>query len=508
MRLLPKEIARIALVVAALCIIPSCNKEETIIDSIPPKVSIAGISNNQLVWGIVPLTLEVADNDQITKAEFFLDNLRFATILNEPFISSWNTIEYNEGLHIIKAVVTDATGNQGMTEVIVTIRNVLISVTIPEKHLSPSTRGFIFLSDADGEFIAGTEYKNKQTVSLKAPEFNGEHFYLTEVEINEIDALNWTTLYTYMEVPRGPWYITLHYESSDELNEPIYTDTAYLNFNNGIPGYFYDLKSNGLAGRVDTGHLSDTLALMKSPSNLYISAYDENGSQKSYRLLSSITAGLNPTIDLSAINLPFEKGSVHFPSDVQEGQVNVSGITKFNDHEESYEVGNYLNKNGTAEILIPGNSFASYLYSGGYTEHDHQYYLSSRMAIDIIPFPYKLSIELLSDKIIYTATGNFDYPEFCLTKERTAWFYYVKKGTSVPIPKFHIPTFLTELADLNLPQMGHYESLYEYEELSNYEDLIAYIKSNKGVLYNFEDWGKNYKVLHLFDGDRPSGRGY
>jgi hypothetical protein len=211
MRLLPKEIARIALVVAALCIIPSCNKEETIIDSIPPKVSIAGISNNQLVWGIVPLTLEVADNDQITKAEFFLDNLRFATILNEPFISSWNTIEYNEGLHIIKAVVTDATGNQGMTEVIVTIRNVLISVTIPEKHLSPSTRGFIFLSDADGEFIAGTEYKNKQTVSLKAPEFNGEHFYLTEVEINEIDALNWTTLYTYMEVPRGPWYITLHY---------------------------------------------------------------------------------------------------------------------------------------------------------------------------------------------------------------------------------------------------------------------------------------------------------
>ncbi len=93
-------------------------------DMTPPTISIKSPSNHSTVYEVVTLSVDVNDNESISRVEFYLNDLLIFTDNEYPYEYLWNTTEYDNGSnHTIKVIAYDNSDNSTSKELILTVDN-------------------------------------------------------------------------------------------------------------------------------------------------------------------------------------------------------------------------------------------------------------------------------------------------------------------------------------------------------------------------------------------------
>jgi hypothetical protein len=94
-------------------------------DAVPPAVNINQPLEGQQVQGTVWIVVSATDNDPNKFYQIFIDNVeKFNTTTQDDNIQwPWDTTSYPDGSHVIKAQVTDSSGNTGSDTHTVTVNN-------------------------------------------------------------------------------------------------------------------------------------------------------------------------------------------------------------------------------------------------------------------------------------------------------------------------------------------------------------------------------------------------
>ena len=132
------------------------------VDNLSPTVSIAAPSNGAFVRGTVTVSATASDNAGVIGVQFKLDG---ANLLSEdtvaPYSISWNTVP-SPGSHTLTAVARDAAGNMTTSAaVVVTVDNVLPTVSITAPPNGAFVRGTVTVSAAasDNVGVIGVQFK-------------------------------------------------------------------------------------------------------------------------------------------------------------------------------------------------------------------------------------------------------------------------------------------------------------------------------------------------------------
>ena len=94
-----------------------------IIDNEPPSVEISSPRANEYVGGVVTISVSAWDAVGIDMVEIYIDGQKVAELTNEPYAYEWDTTEYSDGGHKIKAQAIDYAGFTSEAEITVYVDN-------------------------------------------------------------------------------------------------------------------------------------------------------------------------------------------------------------------------------------------------------------------------------------------------------------------------------------------------------------------------------------------------
>jgi len=117
-------------------------------DNILPYGTIAYPYAGQNVSGIERISIDAIDNNEIDSVTFFIDNVLYFSVTNEPYEYDWNTnFEMEDTNHIIGSVITDVSGNQFV------VPSISVFVNNIPNDTNPPT--IIISSPIDGQTVSG-----------------------------------------------------------------------------------------------------------------------------------------------------------------------------------------------------------------------------------------------------------------------------------------------------------------------------------------------------------------
>lgn len=494
----------LAAVISSSIGLTSCDDESEPKDTTAPEVSFSNLTANQEVWNTVIISLEASDDKGIASIDVFVDGNLVTTVTEAPFEISWDSNTVPDGSHTVKVVATDKAGNTVEKEVVILVKNVLVSIDLAADQLLSEAgyteRGFVFLSDADGKVITSAEYTNGQRLELKSPTFNGDKFYLTEVllEVDDVDG-NSVRLWTFTDIERGKWVVI-----DDREEDETYAGSATLNFINAGSQLFYGARSNGDEAGADASNTSSVIRIKKSPSKLYVTSNNETGTLvPKFNLYSNIVVGTN-TIDLSFVNKSLTKVTATVPAGAFYGVVEVSGYPVANNYTEPYDVGYFGANQGTFDIYYPGTAFPSYSIEHYYETSEIYYIRGSRSEFgNFSSLQHTENFSFANNKLTYSASGNYDVVSATFNTDESAyWTLILPTGSNISVPKLELPSALN---GFNIPAIGmpSYYGINEFENISTYSDIRTLIRNSTGSIDQLLSAGKNYTTMIFFT--VPSG---
>lgn len=103
-------------------------------DIIPPTISIVTPDSNQVISGIVTITVKAFDETGVANVELYLDSVLIANFSVPPYEIQWDSKSVLDGPHQLMAVAMDFAGNIGSHRIIDTVRNTIVPIdtTSPE----------------------------------------------------------------------------------------------------------------------------------------------------------------------------------------------------------------------------------------------------------------------------------------------------------------------------------------------------------------------------------------
>jgi hypothetical protein len=488
-------------------------KNDELNDNIAPVLEITSPSANATVWASVNVTANVTDNRSISKVEFLVDGNIFNTINSAPFSASLNTATLTDGSHIIKVIASDKANNKTEKQVTVTLKNTLISITVPADQLFNENgwteRGFVFLSDADGKLITSAEFQNSQELTLKSETFSGETFSLTQVRYSTDGTHSDTDFWTYTGVARGNWVLMKEIPDDEE-----YAGDVNLTFTNPAAQGIYHAVGNGDdEAYVDPStNTVQTIRLQKSPSKLYVRRSFESGTPApGYRLYPNIAIG-NAIINLNLTFTPLARFDYTMPSDLMYMSVDYHGYadTQLTEH---YDLGYTAASSGVLSVYKPTGAFAAYWSEIELESGDYNYFRTSN-AED--PTSYQLltytgSMNYANNKLTYDITGDkVDFVSTSYYKEtnetEASWAFVGPKSAtgSITIPELPdaVKAFPRPVINGNPPHF----TIYDISSLNNYSDFLSYVRTSMyGIDELYQD-GKEAADMSIFQDATSGGR--
>lgn len=473
-------------------IVQGCDDDNEPKDTTAPEIAFTDLQAGANVWNTVPIALDATDNDGISLIEIFVDGSPIASLTEAPFETSWDSNLVTDGTHTIKVVVTDKSGNKSESEVSVVVKNALVTIDIAPDQLfageSFAARGFVFLSDENGNIIASQEYFNGEQVVLKNPGFNGDKFFLTEVKIEER-----ARLWTYPDIERGANWVLIQ-ELSDDVTPAGQAD---LTLKNATPFTNYTISSDYLTTYANESTTNASVMLLNSPSKLYISATTmaEGGDIFAFGIFSDVIVGANP-IDLSRVSQPFTTITAAVPADATYLGVSLAGFTQAGD----YSTGLYLGSTSTStgggslDIRYPGAAFASY-FSSIELETPAMYYArgSNSQIFEIKYLTNDVSMTFDNNALHYSTSGDFDFltTYFENVDQTSLWHLILPEANDGVVPSLMIPE---ALQTFDLPVLGQPMSyvVYDFDEMTNYDGLKTFIRTSTRSVNELYDDGVNY----------------
>lgn len=331
-----------------IAMIISCQKEEVPADVEAPQVSLEISGNMKKLYNEVTLSSTATDNGAVDWVEFYVDNESVAKVTREPYEVQWNTKEVDDGLHTLKAVAYDATGNKAETAREAVVNNTLLVMhNNSEASLLPEGEervSWVYLSDKNGQVIG----KEKQlipgtTLRWKRPSgFYSDTIYLNRLlyvnRYNEASQKTYKTfeLYTYTnftieEVTFKDQRSPASLGKIDITVENNTDPSQYYTYSTALPGFSisYTKDSNPVTYSVQ----------MHEESEKGFSRYHDKKGERYYRMddfqvgnsYSFRTSEYTAMEEHTTTSLPFEFdfatiSTIGFPSAESEKSYKVDGV--------------------------------------------------------------------------------------------------------------------------------------------------------------------------------------
>lgn len=496
--------------ISSLLWIQSCSSDdEDVPQNIDSQIAFSNITPAMTVWNNVPISLEVSDNMGVASVEVLVDGVSIATLTQPPFTVNWDATNGNDGVHTVKVIVTDGSGNKTEKETTVTLQNTLLTVDIAANQLDSDERGFVFLSDENGNLIASTEYTNSNDVVLKSSAFSGTKFFLTEVLVTDHSGQKEVSLWTWAEIERGQaWKVF------DDRNPVQPTDAGDANFAaaNGVNDGIYDIYSNaGEQTSVDELNTTGSIRLRTTPSKLYVTRRDQdNGTPLGYGIFSNVIVGSN-VLNLSQVNQPMSKLTATLPEGASYASVYVKAYPTLNDYTTPYTLGTFSNGGSNSgvesfDIYYPGTAFATYysiIEMGG---DDISYYSGSNASIfEVTEITNTVSFGFSGEKLKYSATGDFAFITTFFESDYSEWYLILPEGSDKVVPALKVPDALKVF---EIPAFGSPDSYqaYKFDGIDDYNDLKTFISTSSYSVDELYDEGKNFTEITYSNLPSANGR--
>lgn len=126
-----------------------------VVDNTPPAVLIEGVSEGQLLRGVVPVSVKAEDTGGIASVDVTADGaVTLGRFTNPPFNLNLDTTRLADGVHTLDVLAVDSVGNTGMTSVSISVDNTAPSVKLKGLENGQYIRGSVPVSvdasDASG----------------------------------------------------------------------------------------------------------------------------------------------------------------------------------------------------------------------------------------------------------------------------------------------------------------------------------------------------------------------
>jgi hypothetical protein len=146
-------------------------------DTEPPTVSIVNPTSGETVSGSTPLTASASDNFAVASVQFYLDGAPLGpAVTRPPYAIPWDTTEFTNGRHMLKAVATDTSGNVG--------ESAQLEVMIE----NPAERGPCFVLDVNTS-VTGSHHAT--TPKLTTAEAGEQLFAFVSANGPPVGAAQW-----------------------------------------------------------------------------------------------------------------------------------------------------------------------------------------------------------------------------------------------------------------------------------------------------------------------------
>jgi uncharacterized delta-60 repeat protein len=116
-------------------------------------VKIVSPKNGETVSGNVTINVEVSDPTNVSKVEFYINNVKVGEDTESPYQYSWNTIQYENGTHTITAKAYDYARNMRSASIIVNVQNIYQNVWEKTYGGSGDDRAYSIQQTKDGGYI-------------------------------------------------------------------------------------------------------------------------------------------------------------------------------------------------------------------------------------------------------------------------------------------------------------------------------------------------------------------
>jgi len=206
---------RLTLLLAVATLAFACNDDGPDADAEKPVISFIAPGTTN-VSGTVHVNVVATDNIAVTAMRLFIDNSTspVSDVAAGAIDYSWDTKTLVDGVHILKAVAVDNSGNTTEARISVNVHNVLLTYTFPLEFSPESQERYVVVSDEDGNVLGYKQLHGSETYEFIAPDgFTGQRVMLTEVVMYPGASLGSTTgqllINTFTDVPLGDYEFVL-----------------------------------------------------------------------------------------------------------------------------------------------------------------------------------------------------------------------------------------------------------------------------------------------------------
>jgi hypothetical protein len=464
-------------------------------DTEAPTVNLTGITDGEVVWNVVTLNVSASDNQAVDKVEIKVDNTLLTTRTEATFEADVDTQPLAEGAHDITVRALDKAGNEHEVSMTVIVQNILVATHVPDDYftVNPNRRGFIFLSDNDGGIITVREYETAgEAIELRAPDFDGSEFSITEVTY-----LNgYANARTFTRVNRGTWVTTgvSDHNFQDYLNH--YTGKVTFNFTNSAPGTTYGL-SVAHAEREFSSESALAVDLYSASSKLLITRQairPETGVAypTHYAVYPNVTGGTSVGVNLAAVVQPTIEQTVQ--SDFATGVVRIYGIGNPARPREMHPISLAYCANHELKFNYPGNAFPEYFHTYFYETGEGEYYYNNQRGLPTLD-KLECNADLTADGAYFTgsvAGEGVDTYVLTLSSDTQGWTIWAAPGEQdIKLPEipFAVSGFMSHNYILNRSTV----TAVDFSDMEGYESWLAYIRASA---YGLEGWDEPGAISH------------
>ncbi|UII19136.1 Ig-like domain-containing protein [Fulvivirga ligni] len=483
----------------------SCADDPKDVDDIKPDVEFNNLAEGDNVWNTIEIQASAIDDISIASIQLLVDDQLIASKENQETITSnWNTGDLEDGAHTLKVVGTDNSGNISEKEISVNVKNNLIKLQVLDSKLPHEQKGYIFLSDRNGNVIVSDELRAGEELILKNSEFEDSIFYLTEVY--DSDIRNYRLLNTFSDIKSGrEWRITpLKSQSND-------TFQAHITFKNAAESVYYRAYTSGYNEEFIRKGLNNTrtVELSSNPGVIYVVKFDNEHNPLTYRLFTDINEGEN-TLDLDEVNIPFKNLEFNLP-DYDSYYLFIWGLYGDIELNDEYEVFNESSiESGTTStrLFYAEEAFDQHQLQFSYSKGRYQYRQYSYGIDNMIvkEVSHNSNFEIKNNTLSYSSSGNFDYINYSvdgyINDKRIMWQMLLPKANERTVPIFHLPDHLEPLNILNTENSKSI-SLEEYSGLNGYEELLQFVTTSDS--FNESKAGHTHSAID-FSLDTENGK--
>lgn len=476
----------------------SCEEEKTL-----GHFTIEYPTSGQVVWNTIPVKLSLPPGF-MGSIELRIDNQQVAAGASSAAPINWNSRNFSEGAHQLRAIATASSGETFEASAEIVVQNRLLELNVPAQHLQGGQQAFLFLSDSQGEIIQQIELHNGDHVILEGPEtFNEPTFTVNEVYLN---APWYLQAFSIRGAKRGQWALNNanHFPGfvgSVQIQSTVPSSSVYYVSTSGDSDFLRNESDNIV------------LATTQNTGQLFVR--EVGNSVNKYQIIKNVQAGTTLNIATDAMQETLTQQQLTLPEPYQEGgRVRLYGFTEDEKFNEYYPLGVFFRHQQQITLEFPLNKFASIGSESYYrTRQVKLYSFHPRKLYDIALLNAEVKIDSPDGKSVDVATfGEFDvyatswafYDD--VTKAGAAWIMIGPSGKSERLALPRLPDAIKRLV-----YQIKYDELYSSRtiqvsdyETKSYEEYLALV-AREGISGPYR-FGRPWKEQLFTESGFTSGR--